>query len=282
MIPLCPEPIVKQDGQTKNDCERNACKRLVPKSRQDHPKLRLVALEDGLASNAPHIRDLQAEGFRFLLGAKPGDHKWLYAEAARRRAAGQCLVVSRVDPKTNHRQTAVLVRDVPLNESNSDLLVHLLEYTETDSASNEIVKRSGWVTDLDVNEDNIWEVVRGGRTRWKIENETFNTLKNQGYHFEHNFGHGHKHLSVVFATLMMLAFLVDQVQQLCCPLFRAAWKELGSKRSLWEKVRGRFDNFVLDSMRQLLESIAYGLDRTAPPIAYPAGAPRAPPIDDSS
>ena len=46
----------------------------------------------------------------------------------------------------------------------------------------------------------------GGRARWKIENETFNTLKNQGYHFEHNYGHGYQHLSVVLAMLMLLAF----------------------------------------------------------------------------
>jgi hypothetical protein len=29
--------------------------------------------------------------------------------------------------------------------------------------------------------DNVQQVARGGRTRWRIENETFNTLKNQGY-----------------------------------------------------------------------------------------------------
>jgi hypothetical protein len=45
--------------------------------------------------------------------------------------------------------------------------------------------------------------MRGGRARWKIENETFNTLKNQGYHFEHNYRHGTQNLSVVFAILMM-------------------------------------------------------------------------------
>ena len=68
--------------------------------------------------------------------------------------------------------------------------------------------------------------MRGGRARWKIENETFNTLKNQGYHLEHNYGHGEQNLSVVLALLMMLAFLVDQVQQLCCPLFQAAWHKM--------------------------------------------------------
>ena len=55
-----------------------------------------------------------------------------------------------------------------------------------------------------------------------------NTLKNQGYHFEHNYGHGEQYLSGVFAMLMMLAFLVDQAQQLCCALFRAVWTKLGA------------------------------------------------------
>ena len=79
--------------------------------------------------------------------------------------------------------------------------------------------------------DNVDVIMRGGRARWKIENETFNTLKNQGYHLEHNYGHGEQNLSVVFAMLMMLAFLVDQTQQLCCPVFQAAgrnWERNGT------------------------------------------------------
>ena len=56
---------------------------------------------------------------------------------------------------------------------------------------------------------NVAAIMRAGRASWKVENETFNTLKNQGYHFEHNFGHGEKHLATVFANLMMLAFLID-------------------------------------------------------------------------
>ena len=97
-----------------------------------------------------------------------------------------------------------------------------------------------WVTNLVLTKENVYQIMRGGRTRWKIENETFNTLKNQGYNFEHNFGHGCENLSTVFALLMMLAFLVDQIQQIACPLFRAAWKEMGSKRALWEAIRALF------------------------------------------
>ena len=73
-------------------------------------------------------------------------------------------------------------------------------------------------------------LMRGARARWKIENETFNTPKNQGYHFEHNFGHAYQHLSTVFAYLMLLAFLLDQVQQHCCGLFQQALAKEGYKR----------------------------------------------------
>ena len=92
--------------------------------------------------------------------------------------------------------------------------------------------------------------------------------KNQGYHFEHNFGHGYQHLSVVFAVLMMLAFLVDQVQQLCCPLFQAAGAKWGSKRLLWEKMRALFYAYALESMRHLFEALLYGWKKSAPQLTF--------------
>ncbi|GAB6060660.1 hypothetical protein [Desulfonatronum parangueonense] len=75
---LAPEPILKQDGATKNDCERNAAKRLLEDLRREHPHLKLIVIEDALASNGPHIRQLKAQDIRFILGAKPDDHKYLF------------------------------------------------------------------------------------------------------------------------------------------------------------------------------------------------------------
>jgi len=46
----------------------------------------------------------------------------------------------------------------------------------------------------------------------------------------------------------MLAFMVDQTQQLCCGLFRSAREKAGSKSALWEKVRAIFQLTELDSM----------------------------------
>ena len=113
-----------------------------------------------------------------------------------------------------------------------------------------------WVTDIPLKRDNVFNIMKGGRARWKIENETFNTLKNQGYHFEHNFGHGKRYLSTVFAHLMLLAFLMDQIQQLCCDRFKKALKQLKRKSNLWEKMRSLFFNFLIDSWDHLMQALA--------------------------
>jgi hypothetical protein len=91
-----------------------------------------------------------------------------------------------------------------------------------------------------------------------VENETFNTLKNQGYQYERNFGHGKKHLCHVFALLMFLAFLVDQVQQRACGLFQAALTKVKSKTNLWFDVRALFKGYYILSWEDLYRSIAYG------------------------
>lgn len=154
---------------------------------------------------------------------------------------------------------------MPLNEAHADLRVHFLAGGETSKGK---VHHCSWVTDLHLNKGTVHRLMQGGRARWRIENETCNTLKNQGYHFEHNFGHGYQHLSVVFAMVMMLAFLVDQVQQLCCPLFQAAWTKWGSKRLLWEKMRALFYDYALDSMEHLCQALFYGLKKSAPILDF--------------
>jgi len=58
--------------------------------------------------------------------------------------------------------------------------------------------------------------------------------------------------------LMTLAFLVDQVQQLCCPLFQAVWKKVGSKRALWERLRSHFWHFIFQSVQHLYQVMLYG------------------------
>lgn len=255
VIPLCPEIIRKQDGETKMDCERNAVRRLLKKFRKDHPHLQVIVNEDALGSNAPHIEDLVEYNCRYILGVKEGDHAFLFHYVYQAVQAGRVMEPSIPDEQNKDIiHYFRIIHDVPLNKSNQDLRVTFVEYWEENCKTGRI-QRFSWITDLDITEDNVYLFMRGARARWKIENETFNTLKNQGYHFGHNYGLGKKHLSEVFVFLMMLAFLIDQIQQLCCPLFNAAWKEWKSKRSLWEKVRSKFHEFSIQTMEELYRSL---------------------------
>jgi hypothetical protein len=266
VIALMPEPISKQDGTDKNACERNAAKRLIAKLRQEHPHLKLIVTEDSLSSNAPHIAVLQEHDLHYLLGVKDGDHAYLFEQVAAAEQAGRGTYYDRNDAATGLRHRFRFVSDVPLNESNADLWVNFLECWAWDPASDK-VQHFSWVTDLRVHKGTGYQLMRGGRARWRSENATFNPLKNQGDHFEHNFGHGYQHLSVLFAILMMWAFCVDQVQQLCCPLFQAVWAKLGSKSRRWEKMRALFYDYALESRQQLFEALWYGLNKSAPIVA---------------
>jgi len=265
VIPVCPELIRRQDGTTKNDCERNAAKRFYADLRREHPHLKIIAVEDGLSANAPHIKEVMAHDIRYIFAAKPGDHTFLFnlaEEAAQRGEVTELVLPDAKDEKKLH--CFRFINSVPLNQTSQDeLRVNFLEHWEVVTKGEEVVilNRFSWVTDLEITEDNVMEIMRCGRARWRIENETFNTLKNQGYNLGHNYGLGKKHLSAVFMHLMMLAFLVDQVQQLCCPVFQAAWGKMGSKRALWERIRMYFHGFIAQSMEAILRVIINGFEK---------------------
>lgn len=267
VIPLAIEAIVKQDGETKNDCERNATKRLLKRLRALHPKLKIIVVEDGLASNAPHIADLQSVNMRFLLGAKPGDHVHLFDQVieAGDHDEGDWVETSIVTPKKVIKCETQLIRNLELNKSSGDLRINFLQHHEFDSDSGEISKRFSWVTDMDIECSEIVLYQRGGRSRWRIENETFNTLKNQGYHYDHNYGHGKKNLSTVLMLLMFLAFLVDQIQQACCPLFRAVLEKLKTRRKLWDHLRSHVRHFCFESFSELWATVLSGTGKNRPP-----------------
>ena len=141
-----------------------------------------------------------------------------------------------------------------LGETTTDVLVNVSHYEQTDKKGK--VTKWSWITNLKLTALTVEKVMKGARARWKIENESFNTLKNQGYNFEHNFGHGKKNLCTVLALLMMLAFWVDQIQQGWNGFFKAAWTKEQSKIALWEAIRAKFYDFVVDSMEMVYRLIS--------------------------
>jgi hypothetical protein len=255
VIPLMAEPILNEDGQYKNDCERNALRRWLRKFRQDHPHLRVIATLDALYANAPVIDDLRSALVPWIIRVKEDDHEFLFEEVRKQAEAGRLEDFALVGEDGVHRNYR-LAWDLPLNESHPEVRVDFLDVSEMNANGG---YRATWIIDplLGLGRARAERLMWGGRSRWKVENETFNTLKNQGYHLEHNYGHGHQNLSVVLSMLMMLAFLVDQTSQLCCSLFGAAWEKCGSKRALWERVREIYHCFMVSSMQEIYEAMLH-------------------------
>jgi hypothetical protein len=152
VIPLMPEPIIKQDGMDKNDCERNAAKRLITKLRQDHPHLQLIVTEDSLSSNAPHIEVLHDHHLHYILGVKEGDHAYLFEQVAAAERAGRGTYYDRDDSETGLRHRFRFVSDVPLNAAHADLRVNFLECWEWNQ---DTVQHFSWVTDLRVTKGTV-------------------------------------------------------------------------------------------------------------------------------
>jgi Transposase DDE domain len=247
------EPILNADGSKKNDCERNAAKRLCQDLHERYPDLKPILVEDALYANAPHIRQITGYGWLFVLNVKPDSHQSLERQFAGRKASGQVKELRITDPQGVKHYFA-WTNDLCLCESAVDVSVDYLLYEQTDKRGK--VTRWTWITNIPLNARSVEAVMRAGRARWKIENETFNTLKNQGYNFEHNYGHGKQNLATILALLMFLAFTVDQMIQRCWRLFRQVRGGLRTKAKLWDIVRSLFQVQPFPTMDALYRQIA--------------------------
>jgi hypothetical protein len=140
-----------------------------------------------------------------------------------------------------------------LNASHPDCKVNVLECEVTDSKGKQ--RQWCWITNRSLNKTTVHPMAQAARARWRIENETFNTLKNHGYHFEHNYGHGYKNLSVVLMILMFVAFLIDQIVEFTCDVFQAALTSAKSRQKLWFKILSRFDLILFTDWLQFYKSL---------------------------
>ena len=260
VIPLVPEPIQNTDGSTKQDCERNAGKRLIKKIRKTHPKLNIIIAGDSLYSNQPFIDELKSNRMSFILVAKSGDHKILYKHLEYIKHEIQILEF--LDDK-GRQHIYRWINDVPLNGTARAQNINFFNYTI--KAVDKKDYQCSWVTDIPVNADNVKTLVIGGRSRWKIENEYFNTLKNQGYNAEHNYGHGTQYASFNFLLFILLAFFVHQILELSDPLYQHCRSTFTSRVDCWHHLRCIIRIHIFESFSHLLEFIITATKNPQPP-----------------
>ncbi len=254
VLALFPEAITHQDGATKNDCESNAGKRLLPQLRKAFPTWPLRVVEDSLSGNGPHLKLLKELNIGYIISVKPESQESLFSEVQHRMAKGETHEFEALGTDGILRGYR-WINQIPLSKSHPDILVNFLDYWEIRDGKE---YNFSWITEVHLTASVVPLVMKGGRCRWKIENQTFNTLKTQDYEFEHNYGHGKQHLATVLAMLMMLAFLIDQVQEYGYAFFQAARRRFHSRTSLWIKIKGIFTELLVENWERLWRAIIYG------------------------
>ena len=163
VIPLCPEPILKQDGTTKNDCERNAFHRFLIDLKREHPRLTLTICSDALSATAPHINELKSLGYNFIIVAKPDGNRTLYEWVKG---------ITREVRMTVGENTYVFryANNIPLNDTKNAPIVNFFECEWIEIRGRKEVRGyCGWVTGHEITDKNLYELMRGGRARWKID-----------------------------------------------------------------------------------------------------------------
>jgi len=251
-IPMAPEEVRNTDGKDKQDCEIEAAKRLVDKLRESHRRLKIIICGDSLYSKQPFIERLKARAMSYVLVAKEKDHKILMEWVNEQR---QLKEVSRIRVKDQKGRLNIYewINEVPLNGNKDTLWVNYFEYWIFEGEK--VTYHNSWVTDIAINEGNVGGLVNVGRCRWKIENEVFNTLKNQGYHIEHNYGHGERHLSMNFFILNLLAFFMHQILELTDRLYQRCREHFGTKYWLRENLRVFFRTMIFPDWETFLNTV---------------------------
>jgi hypothetical protein len=232
VVPLAPEFIVPQDGAEKQDCENRAAKRWLTAHSQRYAPLDPVYLGDDLFSRQPLCPAVLDAGGHFIFVCKPSSHPLIQQYLTGAEVAVLEQTVKRGKQRFIHRYR--WLRDVPLRDGRDALTVNWFEI-EIIKARGETTYRNSFVTDLPVGADNVVELAACGRARWKIENETFNVLKNTGYNLEHSFGQGKKTLAAILVSLNLLAFAMHTVCDIGDELWRNARAKLGPRYNFFHK-----------------------------------------------
>jgi hypothetical protein len=260
VIPLPPEFIVPQDGQAKQDCENAAAKRWLHKYAAIYRAHNLTILGDDLYATQPICEVLIAERLPFILVCKPDSHVTLYAELAQRILGKDLHQVTHVVHSAAGvtHATYRYASHLPLRASADTLYVNWCELTLTDAEGTHLY-HNAFMTQAPLTAKTVAPIVQAGRTRWKVENENNNTLKTQGYHLEHNFGHGTQHLAALLATFNLLAFLFHTLLDLLDAQYRLLRRTLVSRKTFFDDLRALTRYLCFTSWVYLLAFMHQGL-----------------------
>ena len=270
-VPLRPEFISPQDGDRKQDCETKAAYRWLARNAPRYADLRPIYLGDDLYAKQPMCTKVLGCGADFIFRVKTADHKTLFSYLDGIDWPNTTIIEKTPGRRPNRRfHYRWTHHTLPLTAEKNPLEVYYVDLHITDVGTNKKGNTFRFITSVQPTENNVADIVACGRTRWKAENEAFNLLKNQGYHVEHNFGHGSEGLSNTLLTLNLVAFAFHGACDQLCTLWKMARAQCSRRMRFFHALDMLTEYLYFDNWYDLLFMIAS-------PQAYPIAKMRAPP-----
>jgi hypothetical protein len=257
ILPLAPEFITPQDGHDKQDCETAAAKRWIDQYGEQYRTHQVTLLGDDLYSRQPLCAHAIAAGLNFIFVCKPQSHptltEWLDGLDV------ETLTIVRRKGKRRETDTYRFAQQLPIRDGEKALKVNWCELITTDP-DGKVLYHNAFISNHAISADNVADMVLAGRARWKVENENNNTLKTQGYHLTHNFGHGKHHLSTLLASLNLLAFLFHSVLDMMDTKYQLIRAKLPSRKTFFQHIQALTCYLCFDDFDALLDFMMKGLE----------------------
>jgi hypothetical protein len=240
--------------QVKQDCELKAFSRLAPRLKQDFPQTRFVLAGDSLFACGRVLQLAQDNRWSYVLTFKPGHLPAVWADFQGLLPLCPRNVLEQRLPDGTH-QVYRWAHDLGYTDDEGRRWrFHALECVE--AAADGQVTHYAWITDLPVSAKTVAVIAqKGGRSRWKIENEGFNRQKNSGLNLQHVFSIDPDKWQAYY-YLLQIAFILTQLLERGSLLRRLAAAQGRTPRQLF----GSLKNIA----RRLLEALRY--------VAWPAAA----------
>jgi len=220
------EFIQNSDGETKQDCELNAFYRMAKRLKKRFPQLKICLLLDSLYAAGPVMDIAEEYGWKYITVFKRGSMPERYDEFLKLKKLCPENEIEIANDKLSQKFSWVGDIDHKGNSFN---------VIELDEATLDKQTRFVWLTNLKVGKKSIAKIAKGGRLRWKIENEGFNIQKNRGFNLEHPYSQNETSMKN-FYLLLQIAYIISQLMEKGNLLKHKIQKVFGSVTMLFEQL----------------------------------------------
>lgn len=201
------------DIDAKQDCELKAFSRLSDKIKKMFPRLPIIIAADSLYPNQTVFEICKSNKWNYILTFKDGTLKTVWEEVnlllPLNKKQNQVERTLFKDKKGWLCQKSMFLNKIPYKEYE----LNWIEVTKLYSNNDTIEERFVHVTDILITKKCVDDVSYYGRLRWKIENEGFNSQKNDGYNLQHKFSHTSLFAMQNYYQLLQIAHLINQLTE---------------------------------------------------------------------